>query len=83
MNTEEELSEGFVGFSNERSLRKSRGSKRKLSGSSGHALSENNVVFIYVSGVKPSKGETLLGVLGREGLIHRPSCSQKRGILPS
>ena len=42
---EEELSEGFVGFSNEGSLRKSRGSKRKLSGSFGHTLSEDNVVL--------------------------------------
>ena len=45
MDAEEELSEGFVGFTDEGSLRKSRGSKRKLSGSSGHALSENNVVL--------------------------------------
>ena len=73
MNVEEELSEGFVEFSDEGSLRKSRGSKGKLSGSSGYALSENSVVFIYISGVRPSKGETPLGVLGREGLIHRPS----------
>ena len=69
MDVEEELSEGFVGFSDEGSLRKSRGLKRKLSGSSGHALSENNVV-LYIQGVRPSKGDTLLGVLGREGLIH-------------
>ena len=45
MNAEEELSEGFVGFLDEGSLRKSRGSKRKLSGSSGHALSESIVVL--------------------------------------
>ena len=69
MNAEEELSEGFVGFSDEGSLRKSRGLKRKLSGSSGHALSENNVA-LYIRGVRPWKGDTPLGVLGREGLIH-------------
>ena len=50
MNAEEELSEGFVGFSGERSLRKSRSSKRKLSGSSGHALSENNMVLYTFRG---------------------------------
>ena len=42
---EEKLSEGFVEFSDERSLRKSRSSKRKLSGSFGHALSGNNMVL--------------------------------------
>ena len=50
MNTEEELSEGFVGFSDEGGLRKARSSKRKLSGSSGHALSENNVVLYTFRG---------------------------------
>ena len=82
MDAEEELSEGFVGFSDEGGLRKSRGSKRKLSGSSGHALSENNVV-LYIPGIRPWRGDTPLGVLRREGLFHRPSCSQRRGILPS
>ena len=53
MNTEEELSEGFVGFSDKGSLRKSRGLKRKLSGSSGHALSENNVVLYTFQGSGP------------------------------
>ena len=52
---EEELSEGFVRFSDEGSLRKSRGSKRKLSGSSGHALSENNVVLYTFRGSGPRK----------------------------
>ena len=82
MNAKEELSEGFIGFLDKGGLRKSRGLKRKLSGSSGHALSENNVV-LYIRGVRPWNGETPLGVLGREGLIHRPSCSQRQGILPS
>ena len=54
---EEELSEGFVGFLDEGSLRKSRGLKRKLSGSSGHALSENNVVLytFWGSGLRKAK----------------------------
>ena len=82
MNAEEELSEGFIRFLDEGGLRKSRGSKRKLSGSSGHALSENSVV-LYISGIRPWKGDTPLGVLGHEGLIHRLSCSQRQGILPS
>ena len=66
---EEELLEGFVRFSDKGSLRKSRSSKRKFSGSSGHALSEN-IVVLYIRGVRPWKGDTPLGVLGHEGLIH-------------
>ena len=69
MNAEEELSEGFVGFTDEGSLRKSRGLRGKLSGSFGHALSENNMV-LYILGVRPWKGDTPLGVLEHEGLIH-------------
>ena len=79
---EEELSEGFVGFMDEGSLRELRSSKRKLFRPSGHALSENNMA-LYIQGVRPWKADTPLGVLGCEGLIHRPSCSQRWGILPS
>ena len=82
MDAEEELSEGFVRFADEESLRKSRSLKRKFSGSSGHALSGNNVV-LYIQEVRPWKGDTPLGVLGCEGLIHQPNCSQRWGILPS
>ena len=82
MDTEEELSEGFVRFADEGSLGKLRSSKRKLSGSSGYALSGNNMV-LYIQGIRPWKGGIPLEVLGHEGLIHRPNCSQMQGILPS
>ena len=45
MDAEEELSERFIRFLDKGSIRKLRSSKRKLSGSSGHALSENSVVL--------------------------------------
>ena len=49
---------------------------------SGHNLNVGSGV-LYTEELRPWKGDTLLGVLGCECLIHQPNCSLRWGILPS